>query len=75
MPYDNEGKIKQNHDLAEQYEPADTAHLMHGTADWTVWWNTTEEWFTDAEIQSNIRDVKRVKSSMQKKKKKKKKDC
>lgn len=29
MPYDNEGKIRQNHDLAEQNEPAEKARLMH----------------------------------------------
>lgn len=30
MPYDNEEKIKQNHDLAERDEPNGTMHLKHG---------------------------------------------
>lgn len=30
MPYDNEEKIKQNHDLAERDEPNGTMNLTHG---------------------------------------------
>lgn len=30
MPYDNEEKIKQNHDLAERDEPNGTMNLKHG---------------------------------------------
>lgn len=28
------GEIKQNHDLAEQYEPGDTSHLKHRGVAW-----------------------------------------